>query len=232
MIVGLIPARGGSKGIPRKNIKLLNGKPLIWYTIQASLKSKLIDRTIVSTDDVEIAQISRDYGAEVPFLRPTSLAKDDILDFPVIEHSIQFLINNLSKPEIIVYLRPTMPTRESTEIDKVISLLLKKENLDGVQTTRPVPYPPYWMKKVNSNGDLEPYDKHIIPFSKNRRQDLPKVVMCDGYVDAVRCDAILSQNKFPPEKIYSFFRNDKPYIDIDSMNDWNYCEYYMKRNIP
>ena len=203
MIIGLIPARGGS-GIPRKYIKLLNGKPLIWYTIQASLKSKLIDRTIVSTDDVEIAQISRDYGAEVPFLRPTSLAKDDILDFPVIEHSIQFLINNLSKPEIIVYLRPTMPTRESTEIDKVISLLLKKENLDGVQTTRPVPYPPYWMKKVNSNGDLEPYDKHIIPFSKNRRQDLPKVVMCDGYVDAVRCDAILSQNKFPPEKIYSF----------------------------
>ena len=232
MIVGLIPARGGSKGIPRKNIKLLNGKPLIWYTIRASLKSKFINRTIVSTDDAEIAQISRDCGAEVPFLRPASLAKDDVLDFPVIEHSIQFLINNVSRPKIIVYLRPTMPTRDSTEIDKVINLLLKKENIDGVQTTRPVPYPPYWMKRVNRNGDLEPYDEHIIPFSRSRRQDLPKVVMCDGYVDAVRSDAILSQNKFPPEKTYSFFRDDKPYIDIDNINDWNYCEYHMKRNMP
>ena len=232
MIVGLIPARGGSKGIPRKNIKLLNGKPLIWYTIQASLNSKFIDRTIVSTDDAEIAKISKDCGAEVPFLRPASLAKDDVLDFPVIEHSIQFLLNNVSRPKIIVYLRPTMPFRDSTEIDKVINLLLKKENVDGVQTTRPVPYSPYWMKKVNRNGDLEPYDEHIIPFSKSRRQDLPKVVMCDGYVDAVRSDAILSQNKFPPDKTYSFFRDDKPYIDIDNMNDWNYCEYHMKRNMP
>ncbi len=94
-VIALIPARGGSKGIPGKNIKKMNGKPLIAYTIQASLKSSLIDRTIVSTDDEEIAQISRDFGAETPFLRPGILAEDHVLDLPVIMHALDFLILQL-----------------------------------------------------------------------------------------------------------------------------------------
>ncbi len=149
-VVAIIPARSGSKGVPGKNIKKMNGKPLISYTIEASLKANLINRTIVSTDDNNIAHVSKYFGAEVPFIRPAALAKDHVLDYPVINHALDYLINiEGSIPEIIVYLRPTMPTRTSHEIDEVVKLLLQKEETDCIRTTRPAPYPPFWMKKIN-----------------------------------------------------------------------------------
>lgn len=229
-IISLIPARGGSKGIPRKNIKLLNGKPLIGYTIDASNNSKMIDRTIVSTDDKKIANISIDLGAEVPFMRPAALAEDNVLDFAVIEHALDYLINvEKSQPDILVYLRPTMPTRSSIEIDEVINRLLQDEKADCVRTTRPVVYPPYWMKKINSSGYIEPYDEHVFPFAMKRRQDLPNVVICDGYVDAARVKSILQKNEFPPGKKLSFYRENIPFIDIDTMEDWDYCNYFFQK---
>lgn len=230
-IIALIPARGGSKGVPGKNIKNLNGRPLIAYTIEASLRAKSISRTIVSTDREEIAQVSLEFGAEVPFMRPSELAEDHILDYPVINHALDYLINiEESRPEIIVYLRPTMPTRSSDEIEEVVSLLLREEQADCVRTTRPVPYSPYWMKKINSDGYLEPYDDHILPFDKKRRQDLPQVVMCDGYVDAARVQSIVRDNNFPPSHKLAYYRDNIPFIDIDTLEDWEYCEYFMKKN--
>ena len=228
--VTLIPARGGSKGIPRKNIRDLNGKPLIAYTIEASLEAKSIDRTIVSTDDHDIALVSKEFGAEVPFMRPAELGQDHVLDFPVIKHTLEYLINvEKSQPEIIVYLRPTMPTRLPTEIDAVLSLFLQNEEADSIRTMRPVPYPPYWMKRINELGYIEPYDQHVIPHLATRRQDLPKVVIGDGYVDAARIASVLREKQFPPGKKLSFFRENVPFVDIDSQEDWHYCEYLMKK---
>lgn len=229
-VVAIIPARSGSKGVPGKNIKKMNGKPLISYTIEASLKANLINRTIVSTDDNNIAHVSKDFGAEVPFMRPVDLALDHVLDFPVIRHTLNYLKKiEKSQPEIIVYLRPTMPTRTSHEIDEVVNLLLQKEKTDCIRTTRPVPYPPFWMKKINSSGYLEPYDEHVFSFSSKRRQDLPKVVMCDGYVDAARVESVLREKIFPPSNTSAFFRENIPFFDIDTPEDWELCEYYMNK---
>ena len=229
-VVALIPARGGSKGVLGKNIKNLNGKPLVAYTIAASLQANSISRTIVSTEDENIAQISTDFGADVPFLRPAGLAEDHILDFPVIKHALEYLENvEKFQPEIIVYLRPTMPTRTSKEINEVVSLLFQKKEADSIRTTRPALYPPYWIKKINSNGFLEPYDEHIVSFATKRRQDLPKVVMCDGYVDAARVTSVLRENNFPPGNKIAFYRENIPFLDIDKPEDWEFCEYYMKK---
>ena len=124
-VLGIIPARGGSKGLPRKNIKLLNDLPLISYSIASGLESDYITRLVVSTDDKEIAKISKNYGAEVPFLRPKELAQDDILDFPVIEHSLNWLEQNEGYiPDFIVQLRPTSPLRPKGLIDKAINLII------------------------------------------------------------------------------------------------------------
>ena len=230
-IIGLIPARGGSKGVPKKNIKLLNNKPLIQYSIEASKNSKFINRIIVSTEDNEIAQISKDLGAEVPFSRPNQLSKDNVLDFPVIMHTLNYLINQEQYiPDILVYLRPTMPTRTSSEIDNTVNMLIKNKKVDSIRTTRQSPYPPFWMKKIDNKGQIYPYDSHVKSFEHKRRQDLPETVICDGYVDAARVSSILKENKFPPGIQKSFFRRNIPYFDIDTIEDWNFCEYYLINN--
>ena len=228
-VVSLIPARGGSKGIPRKNIKSLNGKPLLAYTIEASLVAKIVNRTIVSTDDKEIAQISKDHGAEVPFMRPDNLSGDSSPDYPVIEHCIEYLhISENYYPDIIVLLRPTMPTRNSNEIDSVVNILINDQKAASIRTARPTPYPPFWMKAINRDGYLEPYDNHISPYSSMRRQDLPPVMVCDGYVDAAKVSSVIEEKKFPPGKTLAYFRQDGPFIDIDSQDDWEYCEYIFR----
>ena len=230
-VIGLIPARGGSKGVLRKNIRLLNNKPLIKYTIDAAKNSKLINRIIVSTEDNEIAQVSKKLGAEVPFSRPNKLSKDNVLDLPVIMHALDYFINQERfKPDILVYLRPTMPTRTSLEIDITVNMLIKNNEIDSIRTTRQSPYPPYWIKKIDNKGEINPYASHVIPFEYKRRQDLPETVICDGYVDAAKVTSILKENKFPPGVQHSFYRKNIPYFDIDTIEDWNFCEYYMKNN--
>ena len=228
-IIALIPARGGSKGVPKKNVKLLNGKPLIQYAIETSLGSKVIDRTIVSTDNEEISDLSKFAGAEVPFMRPNKLAKDEVYDYPVVKHAIDYLINEECYDfDIVVYLRPTLPLRSSSEIDRVIDILINNNKADSIRTTRPAIYPPYWMKKIDDEGYLHPYNSHVENFVYNRRQDLPKVVICDGYVDAARVKSILKLRQFPPGEILSYYRENIPFIDIDTKEDWDYCEYYFK----
>lgn len=228
-ILTIIPARGGSKGIPRKNIKLLDGKPLIAYTIEASLRANIINRTIVSTDDDEIAKIALDFNAEVPFLRPKELSGDKVPDLPVIEHAINYLDRYENyKADIVVYLRPTMPTRTYTEINKVVETLIKNKSVDSIRTTRPTIYPPFWMKKISSTGFIESYHTHTDPYVSIRRQDLPQVVLCDGYVDAARVESIFKFGSFPPGKQMAYFRDNIPFIDIDTEDDWNYCEYFFR----
>ena len=229
-VIALIPARGGSKGLPRKNIKLLNGKPLIAYTIEASLNSKMVDRTIVTTDDIEIASIVKELGAEVPFIRPSNLAQDDTPDYPVVEHCIEYL-ENVEKyfAEIIVYLRPTMPLRDSAEIDNCVRILKTNNDIDSIRTVREVSYPPFWMKKIDEKGFIRPFIDGVIPFTETRRQELPKTILCDGYVDATRTDIIKKYRKVTAGKIFAYYINSSPFVDIDTREDWDYCEFLMMK---
>ncbi len=197
-IMAVITARGGSKGVPRKNIKPLNGKPLIAWAIEAAKNSKYLTKFIVSTDDEEIAKIAKKYGAEVPFLRPNELAQDDTPDLPVFQHAINFFEKKKSfYPEIIIHLRPTTPLRTGKDIDVVIEKLIKT-GADGVRTINLVTENPHWMDVI-VNGDIL---KSFIPGGRKykRRQDLPKVYRTNGLVDAIRCDVIMKKNSMYAEK--------------------------------
>lgn len=122
-ILGIIPARGGSKGIPGKNIRLLNGKPLIHYSICAAQQSGLVDRLILTTDSVEIAQVGKELGAEVPFIRPAELARDDTPMFPVLEHVVKFIEGEGWQADIILLLQPTAPLRQPDQIQAAVQML-------------------------------------------------------------------------------------------------------------
>lgn len=161
-------------------------------------------------------------------MRPKTLANDKAADYPVIIHALKSIQNNENyDPDIIVYLRPTMPTRTSVEIDNVVKMLISDEKAGSIRTTRPAPYPPFWMKKLNKSGYLVPYDENVAPYEKVRRQDLPKVVICDGYVDAAKVAQVLKNDNFPTGKVLSYYRENSPYFDIDTEEDWNKCEQFI-----
>ena len=153
-ILGLIPARGGSKGIPQKNIYPLLGKPMIGYVIEKALKSKYINRLVVSTDDKKITKIAKKFGAEVPFLRPESLARDTSPTLPVVKHTIDWLKKNEDYiPEIIVILQANSPLVRIKDIDLAIEKQLKTK-ADVVYTIKLVEHPPQWLQKLRKD---EPY---------------------------------------------------------------------------
>ncbi|MEH7367684.1 acylneuraminate cytidylyltransferase family protein, partial [Priestia megaterium] len=177
-IVAVIPARGGSKGVPGKNIKLLNEKPLIAYSIEAAKGSSYIDRLIVSTDDSEIKDIAVKYGAEVPFLRPKELSEDTTPTLPVLQHVVNYLEKEGDTVDVVITLQPTSPFRTSNHIDEALEKLLQSPS-ESVVSLSEVDYHPYWMKKV-SNGTIHSYIESEKEYL--RRQDLPKVYKMNGAI--------------------------------------------------
>ena len=228
--IALIPARGGSKRIPNKNLRTLAGKPCIQYTIECAIKAGL-PRIIVSTESQVIAEVAQNCGAEVPFLRPKELAEDHVLDFPVVEHCLDFLEQKEGWiPDLLIFLRPTMPMRKPEEIVECLRLLESSPEMDCVRTTRPVPYPPYWMKRRNEQGFLEPFCKDVRSYQYARSQDLPETVMCDGYVDVSRVPIIRKYRQVVAGKITSYHRKDQFVVDLDEEKDWQYAEYLMNQH--
>ena len=134
-VLAIIPARGGSKSIPRKNIRTFAGYPLIAYSIAAGLEAESISRVIVSTDDEEIAEIAKNYGAEIPFIRPEGLSRDDTPDLPVFQHALEWLKSNENyQPQIVVQLRPTSPFRRKEHINQAVWCLVERPEADSVRT--------------------------------------------------------------------------------------------------
>jgi len=196
-VIALIPARGGSKGIPRKNILRLSGKPLIAYTIQHAIDSRRIDRIIVSTDDEEIAKVSRQYGAEVPFIRPAEYAQDQSPDIDVFRHFFSWIEDNEGGlPEMVVHLRPTNPVRRIEIIDEAIELLDNHPEADAVRSVTLAQQTPYKMWWIDSEGYLKPLLKHkdINDCQSIPRQRLPLVYWQNGYVDVLRPRTVLEKN--------------------------------------
>lgn len=215
-VLAIIPARGGSKGIPRKNLLPLAGKPLIAYSIEQALASRRITRTIVSTDDEEIAAVARAYGAEVPFMRPAELAQDLSPDLETFEHALRTLRDRDGYTcEYVVHLRPTGPVRRVARIDEAIEQLMQHPGADSLRSVTWPTQTPYKMWRVNG-GYLEPVAAApgvTEPYCQPR-QSLPEVFWQNGYVDVVRAHVILEQGLMCGRRILPFVMNE-PVFELD-----------------
>lgn len=227
-IVAIIPARGGSKRLPLKNIKVLAGKPLIAYTLEEALKSKMLDRIIVSTDHDEIARISRECGAEVPFKRPAHLAHDTTHAPPIIQHAVKYLEETEDYiVDIIVILPPTSPLRKSEHIEEAIKKILETD-VDSVMSVCEAVFPPWWMVKLNESGLLEPFLKSGIDYFCLESQELPKVYQPNGAIYVTRRDVLFEQGVIIGKYNAPIFMDDESSLDIDTLTDFKLAELIMK----
>ena len=219
-IVGIIPARGNSRGLPHKHVLPLSGKPLIVHTINAAINSKKINRVIVSTDSQEIADISKEYGAEV-IIRPQNLAMDTTPTEPVIKHAVSTIF---PEPDIIVTLQPTSPLRTAKHIDDALNEIFF-DNVDSVISLKEVKEHPYKMKKIEND--------HVIPFLKqklqsNRRQDLPTVYKENGAIYITKYNFFIKTGKIMGGNMKPFIMSEETSIDIDTYLDFKIAECLLK----
>lgn len=220
-ILGLIPARGGSKGLPKKNIKLLSGKPLITWTIEQALASKYLDKIVVSTDDEQIAGISRKYGAEVPFMRPKEMARDNSPTINAILDVLNRLEKSGQKFDFIVLLEPTSPLRETNDIDKCIELLLNNKSAKSIVSIAHLEssHPEFnviidkntgFIKKRNGNTD----------FKVLRRQDLPDIYFFEGTVYISETENLKITKTFYHESTLAYVVPRWKSLEIDVLQDF------------
>lgn len=232
-ILGLIPARGGSKSVPRKNIRALVGEPLIAYTIREARRSRHITRVVVSTEDEEIASVARRYGAEVPFLRPAELAEDYVTDLPVFRHCLDWLRAEQGyAPEVVVHLRPTAPLRTAAHIDRGIELLLESPQADAVRSVCPVGQHPLktWRIVEGALAPFVPEDVFGIAEAYNQpRQKLPAAYVQNGAVDVVWARVIVEQGSMTGRSIRPLAMHEDESVNIDSPLDWELAEILMRR---
>ena len=231
-ILALIPARGGSKSIPHKNIRLLAGFPLIAYSIAAARQSKLVSRIIVSTDDDEIASIARGFGAETPFLRPPEFAQDNSLDLPVFIHALNWLQEHEHyQPEILVQLRPTSPLRPPDCVDQAIQILQNYPDADSVRGVIPSGQNPFKMWRLTDQGRMTPLlslSGLTEPFNAPR-QALPQTYWQTGHIDAIRLSTILQKGSLSGDVIYPLHIDPRYAVDIDTLRDWQRAEWLIKQ---
>ena len=223
-ILALIPARGGSKGIPRKNIRDFAGYPLIAWSIAAGLQAHTVNRVIVSTDDNEIATVARACGAETPFMRPPELAQDRTTDLPVFEHALKWLEDIEGyKPDIVVQLRPTSPIRPKDCVDNAVRILIENADADCVRGVVPAAQNPHKMWRFNG------YDKPMKPLLEVEgitepynapRQILPPVYWQTGHIDAIRTSTITRKHSLTGNTIYPLVIDPRYIVDIDTPADW------------
>lgn len=231
-VLALIPARGGSKGIPRKNIREFAGAPLIAWSIAAALRAETVTRVIVSTDDEEIAAVAREWGAETPFLRPAELAQDDTADYPVFRQALDWLAAHEDyRPEVVVQLRPTSPVRPLHLVDDSVRLLLAHPDADCVRGVVPSGQNPYKMWKIDAEsgrmlpllqveGLAEPYNAP--------RQSLPKTYWQTGHIDAIQVSTILEKGSLTGDEIWPLMIDPRYTVDIDTPADWERYERLLQ----
>ncbi|PDW04023.1 acylneuraminate cytidylyltransferase family protein [Candidatus Viridilinea mediisalina] len=226
-ILALIPARAGSKRLPQKNIMLLAGKPLIFWSVKVALQSPIIDRVIVSTDSSEIAQIARNAGAEVPFLRPAELAADHTADFPVFEHALVWLEQHEAyTPDLVAWLRPTSPLRTVEDLASAFDTLLRT-GADSVRSVVEVEHHPYWMKWIEQEC--------LVPFLSSKdetvyyqHQLLPPVYRLNGAVDITWVAQARLHDTLFGKTVAAYVMPRERSIDIDTIMDLKIAELLMQ----
>ncbi len=235
-ILALIPARGGSKGIPRKNIRPFAGHPLIAYSIAAGLQAATALRVVVTTDDEEIAEVARSCGAETPFLRPAELAQDRTTDLPVFQHALNWLAEHEDyRPQVVVHLRPTTPIRPPDLVDRSVALLLAHPEADSVRGITPVHQTPFKMWLMDGEdkplrpvtslpGIDEPYN--------SPRQILPAAYTHTGLIDTIRPETILGLNSMSGRVILPILFDPIYDADLDTPQDWKRAEQRLLQDRP
>jgi N-acylneuraminate cytidylyltransferase/CMP-N,N'-diacetyllegionaminic acid synthase len=228
-IVAIITARGGSKGIPQKNLRTVLEKPLIAYTIEAALNAKTVTRTMISTDDETIAQVSEEYGAEVPFLRPHHLATDTTPTIAVLQHAVTYLAEQESyATDIIVCLQPTSPLRSAEDIDQAVNLCMQS-GTDSVVSLCQAKHHPFWMKKIvdgRVHSFIEEDEQQY-----TRRQDLPPVYQLNGALYVTRTKILLEENRMLGEHTIPYIMPPERSIDIDTQIDLKLAECILKKEV-
>ena len=232
IILCLIPARSGSKGILDKNIKILNGKPLIAHSIEQAKETTYYKnnqmRIVVTTDSEKYANIAKEYGAEIPVLRPSEISQDLSTDFEFMKHMVDYLKETENyNPDIILQLRPTQPIRKIEDINKCLDLFIENYNeYDSLRTIIPFEKSPFKMYEVKNNI-LEPLFKtlkidetNIIEPYNQCRQLLPNTYLHNGYIDILK-PYLLEEGKISGDRIYPYIMNKEDTIDIDTLDDWN-----------
>ncbi len=222
-ILALIPARGGSKRIPRKNIRELWGKPLLAYAIEVAVRSQVIDRVICTTEDPEIADIARQYGAEVPFIRPKELAGDRSADAEFYLHAIAWLRERESyHPDIIANLRPTNPLRRVDVVDEILKTLMRRKDVDSIRTVNRSPFSLFKMRTIDPESGLIECPVAVPregPYHA-ARQPLPASFLLNAYLDATWVEAILRTQSSLGQKMLPYILDENP-IDLDTEEDWS-----------
>ena len=228
-MLAIIPARGGSKGLPGKNIKVLAGKPLIAHTIQAAKKSANVERVIVTTDDSKSAEIARQYGAETPFLRPADLAQDSSGMLPVIRHAIEWLSKNEGyEPEYVLLIQPTSPFVQTSQIDELFNIMRQKKADSGITTIElPRPFHPYHVRHMTDDGYLE-FDNPDLHYKHPTRQSDPKRYAF-GSIYWFKRGLFLAENKIEVGKRVGLAIDPATAHDINDLFDWEIAEVLAKK---
>lgn len=223
-ILALIPARGGSKGIKNKNIVDLNRYPLIAYSIKASLDSKYIDETVVTTDSEEISKISKRYGANVPFLRPAELASDQAKTIDAVLHAIKMLEESKHYFDVLILLQPTQPLRTSNDIDCAIEMFFEKK-MQGLVSVSPVTDHPLLIRTFGAEGNLVPL---LEGSSTCRRQDMENYYKVNGCIYINQISTLTKHTSFNDNPV-GYVMDIAHSVDIDNMEDLHLAEYYLQK---
>lgn len=231
IVFAIIPARGGSKGIRNKNLKQVNGHPLIAWSIAAARASQKVDRIIVSTDSLEIAKVAKAYGAEVPFLRPTAISDDQSRDIAFLQHALRWFENEEGQiPDLLVQLRPTSPLRTSVIIDKAIDKLENNTDADSIRIVTEAPITPYKMWRLNEDRQLSPLltvDGIAEPYNEPR-QSLPQTYWQIGTLDVIWSKTILTQKSVSGKNIMGIVVPSNWALDIDNIHDLDKASEALK----
>lgn len=226
-ILAVIPARSGSKSVKDKNIRLIDGKPMLAYSIMHAKQSNHITRIIVSTDSEQYAEIAKEYGAEVPFLRPAEYATDTATDYDVFAHALRFLEEREGYvPKLVVQLRPTYPIRDPKDIDAMIEKMLTDETIDSMRCIAPATEIAYKMWYLEDDDRIKPIMKDIEECYNMPRQQLPSVYYQNACIDVIRTEVITGQHSMSGQKICGYQMRDN--FDIDTEADFKRAEEYLK----
>jgi N-acylneuraminate cytidylyltransferase len=227
-VLALIPARGGSKGVLKKNIRDIDGKPLIAYSIETAYASDYVDRVVVSTDSEEIADVAREYDAEVPFMRPSEFAEDLTPDLPVFEHCLGWFADEEGyEPELIVHLRPTGPLRTAAEVDDSLEHFCSHPEADSLRSVEDPPASPYKMWQPDGEY-MTPFTEHpeIEDAMNAPRQTLPTVYQTTPDIGICRRSTVLDQESIIGEHVVPY-EIDRTTVDIDTPTDLQFAEFLL-----
>ncbi len=229
-VLGVIPARGGSKGIPRKNIRELCGKPLLQYTAEAARAARRLTEVILSTEDEEIAEVGRRCGLEVPFQRPVELAEDDTPSLAVVQHALGWMERNRGCFDAVCLLQPTNPLRRAADIDACIELM-EQSDVDAVVTLLAVPpeYNPHWVYFRDEAGLLRLSTGRSDPIT--RRQELPPAFHREGSVYITRRDVVMEENSLYGRRLAGYLLDPQWSVNIDAPADWQRAEALLARRL-